>query len=59
MLALGYIQERVHREWRALDLEPIGLHKSRHTAATWLDHAGSSWNGPARRGIKPTRGHFF
>ncbi len=42
MLDLGYIQERVHREWRALGLEPIGLHESRHTAATWLDHAGVS-----------------
>jgi integrase len=42
MLALGHIQERVHREWRALGLEPIGLHESRHTAATWLDHAGVS-----------------
>jgi integrase len=42
MLDLGYIQVRVHREWRALGLEPIGLHESRHTAATWLDHVGVS-----------------
>jgi integrase len=42
MLAVGHIQERVHREWRELGLEPIGLHESRHTAATWLDHAGVS-----------------
>jgi integrase len=42
MLDLGYIQERVHREWRGQGLEPIGLHESRHTAATWLDHAGVS-----------------
>jgi len=42
MLQLGAIQRRVHREWRALGLEPIGLHESRHTAATWLDHAGVS-----------------
>jgi integrase len=42
MLDLGYIQERLHREWRAFGLEPIGLHESRHTAATWLDHAGVS-----------------
>jgi integrase len=42
MLALGDIQERVHREWTELGLEPIGLHESRHTAATWLDHAGVS-----------------
>ena len=32
----------VHRGWRKLGLEPIGLHESRHTAATWLDHAGVS-----------------
>jgi integrase len=42
LLALGDIQRRVHREWRDLGLEPIGLHESRHTAATWLDHAGVS-----------------
>jgi integrase len=42
MLDLGYIQARVHREWRQQGLEPIGLHESRHTAATWLDHAGVS-----------------
>ena len=42
LLSLGSIQERVHREWRKLGLEPIGLHESRHTAATWLDHAGVS-----------------
>ena len=23
-------------------MEPIGLHEARHTAATWLDHAGIS-----------------
>lgn len=27
---------------RSGSLEPIGLHESRHTAATWLDHAGVS-----------------
>jgi integrase len=42
LLALGDIQDRVRREWRKLGLEPIGLHESRHTAATWLDHAGVS-----------------
>jgi integrase len=42
MLALGDIQARVRKEWSALSLEPIGLHESRHTAATWLDHAGVS-----------------
>jgi integrase len=42
LLALGDIQARVHKEWRGLGLEPIGLHESRHTAATWLDHAGVS-----------------
>jgi integrase/recombinase XerD len=42
LLSVGDIQVRVRREWRALGLEPIGLHESRHTAATWLDHAGVS-----------------
>ena len=42
MLALGGVQRRVHGEWRELSLEPIGLHEARHTAATWLDHAGVS-----------------
>lgn len=37
--AVANIQERVHRRWRALDLDPIGLQECRHTAATWLDHA--------------------
>ena len=42
MIALSHLQERVHRRWRDLGLEPIGLHEARHTAATWLDHAGVS-----------------
>jgi integrase len=42
MLQLGAIQRRVRAGWRARGLEPIGLHESRHTAATWLDHAGVS-----------------
>jgi integrase len=42
MLSLGDIQRRVHRDWRKVELEPIGLHEARHTAATWLDHAGVS-----------------
>lgn len=42
MLALSHLQERVHKRWRDLGLSPIGLHESRHTAATWLDHAGVS-----------------
>jgi integrase/recombinase XerD len=42
MLQLGGLQRRVHRRWRELGLQPIGLHESRHTAATWLDHAGVS-----------------
>ena len=39
---LGAIQRRVRGAWRSSGLEPIGLHESRHTAATWLDHAGVS-----------------
>ena len=40
LLALGHLQEQVHERWRELGMEPIGLHEARHTAATWLDHAG-------------------
>jgi integrase len=36
------LQRRVRRRWRAHGLEPIGLQEARHTAATWLDHAGVS-----------------
>jgi len=32
----------VHREWRERGHDPIGLHEARHSAATWLDHAGVS-----------------
>jgi integrase len=36
------LQRRVRRRWQAHGLEPIGLQEARHTAATWLDHAGIS-----------------
>jgi integrase len=39
---LATVQKRVHERWRDLELEPIGLHEARHTAATWLDHDGVS-----------------
>lgn len=42
VIALGNVQERMHRRWRELRMEPIGLHEARHAAATWLDHAGVS-----------------
>lgn len=42
MLDLGELQRRAREVWRAYELEPIGLQDSRHTAATWLDHAGVS-----------------
>jgi integrase len=42
LVALGYLQERVRKRWLKLGLHPIGLHEARHTAATWLDHAGVS-----------------
>jgi integrase len=38
-LSLNNLQKRRMPRWRDLDLEPIGLQDSRHTAATWLDHA--------------------
>jgi integrase len=40
MVSLDQMQKRVFRMWRDLALTPIGLQDSRHTAATWLDHAG-------------------
>lgn len=40
MLALDQLQKRARRVWLDRGLEPIGLQDSRHTAATWLDHAG-------------------
>jgi integrase len=42
LIALATVQKRVHERWRKLKVEPIGLHEARHTAATWLDHAGVS-----------------
>jgi integrase len=42
LLDVSYVQKRVRERWGRLGLEPIGLHESRHTAATWLDHAGVS-----------------
>jgi integrase len=33
---------RITKRWRDLDLQPISFQDSRHTAATWLDHAGVS-----------------
>lgn len=40
MVSLDQMQKRVIRLWKDLGLIPIGLQDSRHTAATWLDHAG-------------------
>lgn len=42
LLSLQHVQNRVRGVWADRGLEPIGLHESRHTAATWLDHAGVS-----------------
>jgi hypothetical protein len=42
LICLGTLSKRLTINWRALGLEPIGLQDSRHTAATWLDHAGVS-----------------
>src|SRR4051794_16719831 len=38
-ISLNALQKRRFPLWEDLDLEPIGLHDSRHTCATWLDHA--------------------
>lgn len=42
LVALSTLQTRVHKRWTDLKLAPIGLQEARHTAATWLDHAGVS-----------------
>lgn len=42
LLALGQLSKRVTGTWREAGLEPICLQDCRHTAATWLDHAGVS-----------------
>ncbi len=42
LLALNTLQARVQKRWEEQGLKPIGLHESRHTTATWLDHAGVS-----------------
>jgi integrase len=40
--SMARVQGRVRKRWIALGLQPIGLQECRHTAATWLDHAGVS-----------------
>jgi len=42
LLALNTLQDRIQKRWEEQGLTPIGLHEARHTAATWLDHAGVS-----------------
>lgn len=38
-LSLNSLQKNRFHVWEDLDLRPIGMQDSRHTAATWLDHA--------------------
>lgn len=40
LLSLNQLSKRITEKWEELKLAPIGLQDSRHTAATWLDHAG-------------------
>jgi integrase len=40
MVSLNQLQKRVKKVWEDLKLRPIGMQEARHTAATWLDHAG-------------------
>jgi integrase len=42
LLHTGGLAVRVKKAWEAKELQPIGLHECRHTAATWLDAAGVS-----------------
>lgn len=39
---IGALLRRIKRAWKKLGKDPITLQDSRHTAATWLDHAGVS-----------------
>jgi integrase len=39
-LSIERVGERIRDRWLALGMEPIGFQHCRHTAATWLDHAG-------------------
>ena len=41
-LSLNTLQKNRFKVWERLRLRPIGMQDSRHTAATWLDHAGVS-----------------
>ncbi len=40
MISLDQLQKRIRKIWEGLGFQPIGLQEARHTAATWLDHAG-------------------
>ncbi len=42
LISLNHLQEKARRIWGERAVQPIGLHEARHTAATWLDHAGVS-----------------
>jgi integrase len=42
LISLDHLQVKARRIWDQRELVPIGLHEARHTAATWLDHAGVS-----------------
>ena len=39
---LNAVLRRITKRWHDLGMEPISFQDSRHTAATWLDHAGVS-----------------
>lgn len=40
MLSLNWLVKFVTKRWSELRLRPLTLQDARHTAATWLDHAG-------------------
>jgi len=42
MLSLNWLVKFVTKRWSELRLRPLTLQDARHTAATWLDHAGVS-----------------
>src|SRR5205085_2109073 len=40
LLDLSGLSKRLAQSWQEAGFAPIGRQDSRHTAATWLDHAG-------------------
>jgi hypothetical protein len=42
LMSLNQLSKRIAKKWEDAGFRPIGLQDSRHTAATWVDHAGAA-----------------